>query len=223
MITVITGAGVSVSAGIPTYRAQNAVWKDEKFEQYSNAKSYGNHLDYLKPRWLNIAEKMNEAEPTLFHQFVAEQGWNVITQNIDGLHKKAGSENVIEIHGSMSKWRKLKSPPQDTFSVNKVQQENGRIFAELSQKNGEMKEVERIRPDVVLFGEKLRQAEEALNWIKWSDKVIYAGTSGNVFPVADWYVYAQGETILVDPVSWGNFNKFYEMTADDWARDFQGF
>ena len=217
MITVITGAGISATAGIPTYRAQNSLWKDADFEQRSHVKNYGNHLDYLKPRWVELAETMRQASPTLFHEFVAEQGWNVITQNIDGLHKKAGSENVIEIHGSMSKWRKLKSAPQDTFSVDQVKQENGRIFAELLDKNNEMKQVERIRPDVVLFGERLRQAEEALNWVKWSDQVIYAGTSGSVFPVSDWYVYAQGETILIDPKPWGKFDKSFAMTTDDWT------
>lgn len=223
MITVVTGAGISATAGIPTYRAQNSLWKDEKFEQYSNAKNYGNHLDYLKPRWVELAETMSKASPTLFHEFVAEQGWNVITQNIDGLHQKAGSENVIEIHGTMSKWRKLKSPSQDTFSFDNVQQEREKVFAEILSKNGEMIRSERIRPDIVLFGEQLRKAEDALNWVKWSDQVIYAGTSGNVFPVSDWYVYAQGETILIDPKPWGNFNKTFAMTTDEWARDFQGF
>lgn len=217
MITVITGAGISATAGIPTYRAQNSLWKEKDFEQRSHVKNYGNHLDYLKPRWVELAETMRQSSPTLFHEFVAEQGWNVITQNIDGLHQKAGSENVIEIHGTIFQWKQIKNRDNTTFSFDNVQQEREKVFAELLSKNDEMIRSERIRPDIVLFGEQLKKAEEALSWVKWSDQVIYAGTSGSVFPVSDWYVQAQGETILIDPKPWGNFDKTFAMTTDEWA------
>lgn len=219
MITVVTGAGVSSSAGIPTYRAQNSLWADEKFHKYSNAKEYGNHLDFLKPKWFEMMQNMNSSSPTPFHHFVAKKGWNVVTQNIDGLHTRAGSQNVIEIHGSIRNWRRLKSQPNDVFSSDKVQERDGKILADLINKDNSVEPVERIRPDIVLFGEKLKKAEEAIRLITYSDVVIYAGTSGNVYPVADWYVNSFGRKILVDPVSWGKFDENYTMRADDWIKN----
>jgi len=232
MITVITGAGVSASAGIPTYRAQNSLWHDEKFHKYSHAKEYGNHLDYLKPKWLDLLTTMKNAEPTDFHRLVAEKEWNVVTQNVDGLHQKAGSQKVVEIHGSLLKWRRLKATSDNTFSADLLQNINGDIVAPFESKNDNKKAHDnsgvessltysgRIRPDIVLFGERLKNLDKALELVKWSDVVIYAGTSGNVYPVADWYVYSQGRTILVDPVGWGNFDKYYPSTSDEWASAF---
>lgn len=205
-IVVVTGAGVSASSGIPTYRAQGALWSDETYEYRSHSSHYGNYLDYLKPKWYELYQTMKNASPTPFHEFVAEQGWEVITQNVDGLHQRAGSEHVIELHGTIMDWRKLKTG-SPVFSVDT-------LTPSLTSPEGDG----RVRPDAVLFGERPRRVKEALSWVREADVVIYAGTSGNVVPVADWYKEAR-YSILVNKEPWGDFDEYYEGETDMWARN----
>lgn len=204
-VTVITGAGISASAGIPTYRDQGSAWRNENFERMSHASRYGNYLETLIPMWLRMGENMLKADPTPFHYAVAERGWRVITQNVDGLHRRAGSENVIEVHGSIMEWVPLgrgapRVPLEDLLSV-----EDAVDLDEL-----------RIRPDVVLFGERPHRVRECLEWVRGSDVVIYAGTSGNVYPVAEWMGLAR-RSVLVDPVPWGDFSTVFPVATDEWV------
>lgn len=208
-ITVVTGAGVSASAGIPTYRDGGSEWTDPEFEKRSHASQYGNHLDYLHPKWLNMYRNMSKAEPTPFHQYVAEKGWNVITQNIDGLHKRAGTDEarLIELHGSLMRWRGLKD--KNFFHPDEIVVNNDGKLVNADGKN-------RIRPDVVLFGERVNRAYDAESLIVQSDVVIYAGTSGFVSPVCDWHMSAK-HSVLVNLQRWGKFHEFFQMKADDWV------
>jgi NAD-dependent deacetylase len=179
-VLFVTGAGISANAGIKTYRDGSSSWTDGDLEQKSHASRYGNHLDELWDKhWGPMKKSMDAAEPTHTHRAIAEfQKSNpsiIATQNIDNLHERAESDNVVHLHGSMViKCLRCKKTDLDAHWF------KGAPFCPncLSTKT---------RPDVVLFGEKLNLkvfgALEAFAKHE-ADVIIAVGTSLNVFPAA---------------------------------------
>lgn len=204
-VLVVTGAGVSAAAGLATFRTDGGIWADENFLKMSHAHHYGNYLDVLIPKWVELSKSFAGAEPTLFHRFVAEQGWRVVTQNVDGLHQKAGSQEVLEVHGSSGKWRCLRCKKAFLFS----ELVEGRRCPFCGKG--------KVRPSWVLFGEQVLHRKQAEKWVARADVVVFAGTSGNVYPVAEWYLRAR-DSVLVDPVPWGDFGFVFAGESDEWVR-----
>lgn len=204
-ITVVSGSGLSASAGIPTYRGDDgAIWNDTEFETMSHASRYGNHLDLLWPKWLKLHEMLSVAEPTKAHYAIADLGAIVLTQNLDRLHLKSGTpaEKHFEVHGSIFESTCLRCK---------------KSFETPSLRECPNCGSDRVRPDFVLFGERIRhrkKAEEILR--KETDVAIFIGTSGTVSPVSEWTTLAP-RTVLVDPKPWGTFDAFFELTSDEWA------
>lgn len=205
-IVVLTGAGVSASAGIPTFRGEGGVWSDENFLKMSQAHHYGNYLEILKPRWLEMHELAESKDPTLFHEAVGEKKWTVVTQNVDGLHQRAGTEDALEVHGTLSTWRCLTCKEEFEPVLN---------CPHCSSK--------KVRPDMVLFGERLKSRSTAEKLIQRADLLVVAGTSGNVFPVAAWPFVAK-KSILVNIEPWDEdshsvFDTHFKMTSDEWVAE----
>lgn len=208
-VAVVTGAGVSVAAGLPTFRSEQGVWSDENFLKMSQANRYGNYLEVLMPKWAKLAKDALATEPTVFHELLAQEGWPVVTQNVDGLHQRAGSQEVFEVHGTLHRWLEMRKPKR-VFSSSELPED----FTGW-----------KLRPDMVLFGESLKHGQAALKTLRKADAVAFVGTSGNVFPVAEWPSLCK-RAILVDPKPWDStsmrvFSKHFEMTSDEWA--VQGF
>lgn len=105
---VVTGAGVSVAAGLPTFRDEGGIWSDLQYLSMSQANRYGNYLDLLIPKWWKLTKAAQAARPTSFHKGIGERAWQVITQNVDGLHQRGGSAEVMEVHGTLVTWRCLR-------------------------------------------------------------------------------------------------------------------
>jgi NAD-dependent deacetylase len=179
-VLFVTGAGISANSGIPTYRAAGSSWRDADLEKKSHASRYGNHLDELwNKHWGPLSKTMQKAKPTHTHLAItAFQKSNpsiVATQNIDGLHKRAGNDNVAELHGSMS--------------VRCMRCKQGNLDVQWTKNTPSCPScgLAKTRPDVVLFGEKLnmrlfRGIESFAR--NDADVIIAIGTSLNVFPAA---------------------------------------
>lgn len=196
----VTGAGVSASAGIPLYRDGDSAWADKEFEKISHSSKYGMYLDQLVPRWVEMKESFTSKDPTVFHQHLAEKGFNIITQNIDGMHQKAGSENVVEVHGNITEWRCMRCKKEFL---------GGPLTCPFC-------ESVKIRPNIVLFGEKIMKMKVCEKLVRQADVVVFAGTSGNVYPVTSWASLAK-RSVLIDPNPWGSFDTVFEMTTDEWV------
>lgn len=184
-VVVLTGAGFSAPSGLPIYRASSAGWMDADLEQKSHAACYHDHLDELWPHWLGLARAAAEAEPNAAHFALArwermlltrdEPGsLTIVTQNVDGLHQRAGSQRVLEVHGSIRAAREL-TQGSELFGYDPDPQAGPPVSPDGS---------ERTRPDIVLFGEKPRHMHAAEDAIRHADLLIAAGTSGRVWPVA---------------------------------------
>lgn len=211
-VVVITGAGFSSPSGLPVYRDSGTGWIDAEVEKLSHASAYGNHLEQLWPHWHSLARVAADAEPNAAHLALAR--WEqllaarekpgslaIVTQNVDGLHQRAGSAGVIEAHGSILAARTLKK----NSSLFDYEPEPG--AGPPPAPDGDL----RTRPDIVLFGEQPRGMRRAVQLIKRADLVLFAGTSGRVWPVAGLLDVANdsgAHTMLLNQQEWdaGHFD-----------------
>ena len=174
---MFTGAGISAESGIQTYRDSDGLWQKTDGRKIASKESWESDpksvLDFFNAR---VAAVRN-AGPNVAHHAVKalEERFEVvvITQNIDDLHERAGSSNVIHLHGSM-----LESYPDGYPDLMKKRGLEPIQFGELAE-NGRQ-----IRPNVVLFGEKIHNYEEAKEQLQTAGKVLVVGTSLTVEPAA---------------------------------------
>ncbi len=175
-LTFITGAGISAAAGIATFRGENSGCNGSDIAHLTSKKAWESSpeqiLDYYNKR-RNIA--LN-AEPTDAHYLIKQlesyYKVNIITQNVDDLHERAGSTNVIHLHGEIMKAR---------CSVNgqEVQPQHSDLTIKDKSSNGYQ-----LRPDVVLFGEPVMDMSKAKKICANSDILVIIGTSLIVQPAA---------------------------------------
>jgi NAD-dependent protein deacetylase/lipoamidase len=180
-VLVLTGAGVSAESGVPTFRGggNTAVWKGLPFDVISSAEMLERNLPAVW-EWFDYRRDFMEAlTPNAAHYEIArwrEQfpEFTVVTQNIDGLHQKAGSRNVIELHGNI--WRARCIACRSVYDMSA-----GAKRPEACWECGDS-----LRPDVVLFGELLPPGtfELAADRAASSELCIVIGTSGLVYPAA---------------------------------------
>lgn len=182
-ICVLTGAGISAESGIPTFRGggTSAVWKGMPFEQISSARMVKEDLDAVW-EWFDYRRGLyKECQPNPAHIALAEwqkkfEDFTLVTQNVDGLHERAGSENVIELHGNINH-----AKCEDCEAIYKMNAEYV-PHQPTTCENCNTK----LRPDVVLFGEMLpvgafeKATEKAAN----CDLFLIVGTSALVYPAA---------------------------------------
>ena len=192
-IVFVTGAGISQESGIPTFRGNDGLWRN-----YDPMKLATIDAFYENPKlvWEWYNERRNnifQAQPNPGHNAIAELEKYaqvvVLTQNIDGLHKKAGSSNVLELHGSIVK---IKCSVCDY---------NEEILTEISAFPPLCKCGNILRPDVVWFGEPLPQDvwQNAIEFASQCDLMIIVGTSLVVSPANTLPLYAkQNNATLIE-------------------------
>jgi len=192
-IVVVTGAGISQESGIPTFRGKEGLWKKHDPMKLATIDAF-----YDDPRlvweWYEDRRKnILSAEPNPGHNAIAElekfAKVVVLTQNIDGLHQKSGSTNVLELHGNIIRIKCTVCDFKDEISSR---------FEELPPrcKCGEI-----LRPDVVWFGESLPQDiwSEAIIHSNSCDVMIIVGTSLVVSPANTLPIYAkQNNALLIE-------------------------
>jgi len=183
-IVALTGAGISVESGIPDFRGPSGLWKKYNPEIASISFFQKNPEEFWKFS-LEIWKVLKHAKPNPAHKALAKleklgKLQCVITQNIDGLHQKAGSKKVLEIHGSAN-WLICTSCRARHPSEMVVKQLKSGMTIPLCNLCGGL-----LRPDAVLFGDMLPQDvfNEAVNEASKSDLMLIVGSSLVVFPAA---------------------------------------
>ena len=174
-ITFLTGAGISEESGIPTFRGKDGLWKNHDVMKLATIAAFEKNPKLVWEWYVEKRETMMNAKPNKAHYIIAElekkKDIVVLTQNIDGLHQKAESTNIIELHGNITRTR----------CVICGKKEENKILTDLPPKcecNG------LLRPDVVWFGEPLLQDawKNAVLYAKESDVFVIVGTSLEVSP-----------------------------------------
>lgn len=182
-VAVITGAGVSAESGVPTFRGSGGLWRSFRAEDLATPDAFaGNPATvWAWYRWRQrlIAEALpNAGHAALAALQAGRPGWRVLTQNVDGLHQRAGSRGVIELHGSIWRTRCASCGRRDAADPHRVEDESAALPR---CRCGAL-----MRPDVVWFGEPLDPEVMNTAWtiVEKADAVIVVGTSAVVFPVA---------------------------------------
>ena len=191
-IVFLTGAGISVESGIPTFRgAIDGLWENHNVEEVATAKAIKEHPEVVYKFMNELRNKYKDCKPNSAHKAIAdlEKDYDVtvITQNIDNLHEIAGSSKVIHLHGDLSKVRAL-----DNYNLLFDYPEEG-ITPE-SEIEGH-----KVRPHIVLFGEDVPNITKAIPIVKQADICVVIGTSFNVYPAADLVSYVNNPIYYIDP------------------------
>ena len=199
-IVFFGGAGVSTESGIPDFRSKDGLYNqhDVQFDKYEPEYLLSRECLYNNPKvfYEFYRQKMDtrNIEPNITHKVLAKMEQigkleAIVTQNIDGLHQKAGSKNVFEIHGTTRR---------NYCSKCKIEYHPDFIF---NTKDAIPKCECRglIRPDVTLYGESLptKAVDNAISAISHADMLIIGGTSLQVYPAANFISYFTGKHLVV--------------------------
>lgn len=197
-IMVFTGAGISVPSGIPDFRSADGIYNQKTNLNYppETIISHTFFYNHTKEFFEFYKEKMiyEDAQPNDAHKFIAElekKGKNVIiaTQNIDGLHQKAGSSTVYELHGSIH--RNYCDKCNRSFGLKYVLTHSPIPYCDRCHGI--------VKPDVVLYEEELNSyiIERTISAMMTSDVLLVIGTSLTVYPAAGFIRYFKGRYIVL--------------------------
>ena len=201
-IAVLTGAGVSAESGLGTYRDNGGLWDNYDPMDVASAEGWARNPGLVLDFYNMQREKLREVKPNVAHRLIAElekdYTVDVITQNVDNLHERAGSTHVVHLHGEVTKIRPENTcNDYDGFSEKYVV-DIGYEAVHLGDKapNGAQ-----YRPHIVFFGEAVPKIERAADLVSEADIVLIVGTSLQVYPAAGLYRYARAEApvYLIDP------------------------
>lgn len=206
-IVVLSGAGVSAESGIKTFRDSDGLWENHRVEDVASIEGWYRNpklvLDFYNAR----REQLSTAEPNEAHKIIAELEKDfkvtVVTQNVDNLHERAGSTNIIHLHGELTKIR----PEDRDGDVRDI----GYAPIRLGEKD---ERGVQLRPHIVWFGEAVPMIEKAAKEVEKADILIIVGTSLVVYPAAGLIHYIRRGTpvFLVDPKEISlNYNKFTQI------------
>ncbi len=201
-IAILTGAGVSAESGLGTYRDNGGLWDSYDPMEVASIEGWYRNRKLVLDFYNMQRAKLAEARPNEAHRLIAglEERFvvDVITQNVDNLHERAGSTHVIHLHGEATKIR-----PENTFNdedgfSEKYVVDCGYEAVSLGDKapNGVQ-----YRPHIVFFGEAVPKMERAIDIVSAADMVVIVGTSLQVYPAAGLYRYARPEAsiYIIDP------------------------
>ncbi|RAP20983.1 hypothetical protein C2W59_03811 [Bacillus pumilus] len=185
-IMVLSGAGMSTESGIPDFRSTGGLWTEDTARMEAMSRSYflsNPHQFWPKFKELFQMKMSGEYEPNSGHTFLAsleKQGKlvEIFTQNIDGLHKKAGSQHVYELHGSI---QTATCPScQATYELPYLLQEEAPVCLKISSDGRTCGQV--LKTDVVLFGDRVKHFDQVEKSLQRADLLLVMGTSLEVAP-----------------------------------------
>ncbi|MDV3957481.1 SIR2 family NAD-dependent protein deacylase [Elizabethkingia miricola] len=192
-IVVLSGAGISAESGIKTFRDSNGLWENHKIEDVASPEGFARNPELVLEFYNLRRRQLSEVNPNEAHHILAELhkdfDVHIITQNVDDLHERAGSKNIIHLHGELKKVR----PVNDEESI--VPWEGDLNLGDLDE-NGIQ-----LRPHIVWFGEMVPEIENAATIASTADILLVIGTSLQVYPAASLlhYVPAGCEIFVIDP------------------------
>ena len=199
---MLSGAGISAESGLKTFRDSGGLWEGYDPMQVASAEGWQKNPGLVLDFYNDRREKLRDASPNEAHRLLAglEDRWtvDVITQNVDNLHERAGSTHVLHLHGELTKIRPENTcDDRDGFSEKYVVDIGyDRVSLGDLAPNGAQ-----YRPHIVFFGEAVPKIERAIDLVSRCDAMLIVGTSLQVYPAAGLYRYAPADTpvYIVDP------------------------
>ena len=192
-IVVLTGAGMSAESGLKTFRDANGLWEGHDVMSVASPEGFKANPELVFEFYNQRRKQLLEVKPNTAHVDLAHLETNykvtIITQNVDDLHERAGSSNVIHLHGELLKVRSIKNEAAVkpwTTDLN---------LGDLDE-NGHQ-----LRPHIVWFGEAVPMIDKAVAICSTADLLLIIGTSMQVYPAASLmhYVPDNTPTYFIDP------------------------
>ena len=199
-VFVLTGAGISAESGLPTFRASDGLWAGYNVEEICTPEALERNPALVWEFYSKRRADCEKAEPNPAHIALAELEaklpgrFFLCTQNVDDLHERAGSHNLVHMHGELAKSRcgdECGEPPV----------EDHHVYASLSEV-GRCNCGARMRPHIVFFGEIPLEMDRIQREISRCTLMMVIGTSGNVYPAANfvhWARQAGARTVYIGP------------------------
>ena len=201
-ITVLTGAGISAESGLKTFRDSDGLWENHRIEDVATPDAWSRDPELVLKFYNERRKQVNEAQPNKAHILLAqlEDNYevNIITQNIDDLHEKAGSTNVYHLHGQINKARSTVNPSL-VYELDHWEMKMGDTCNEGSQ----------LRPHIVWFAEPVPMIDQVIHFFEIADKIVVIGTSLAVYPAAGLINYTSPgvDKYYIDPMGASNMDR----------------
>lgn len=195
-VVVLSGAGISAESGLKTFRDSDGLWENHKIEDVATPLAWAKNpkmvLDFYNERRRQVKKALPNAAHLAIAQLQNKYIVNIITQNIDDLHERAGSKKVLHLHGEIFKSRSSVNPSL-IYSISGTELIVGEKCEQGSQ----------LRPHIVWFGEMVPALEEAASIVSQADIFIVVGTSLAVYPAAGLIHFAslKSEKFIIDPAA----------------------
>lgn len=198
-IVILTGAGMSVESGLGTFRGGGGLWDEYPVEVVATPEGYAANPELVLEFYNKRRRELLTVEPNEGHRLVAslERDFDVtvVTQNVDDLHERAGSTNVIHLHGELMKACSSHAPQNLNYVVDLPSPDSDLHLGDCAADGSQ------LRPFIVWFGEAVPRMSDAVESLRGVDAFIIIGTSLNVYPAAGLldYVPAGVPVYLIDP------------------------
>ena len=192
-IVVLTGAGMSAESGVKTFRDHDGLWEGHDVMQVASPEGFRSNPELVLDFYNQRRRQLKTVQPNQAHKDLAhlENDFKVtiITQNVDDLHERAGSSDVVHLHGELLKIRSIGNP-------NDI-----KVWAEDINLGDTCDKGYQLRPHIVWYGEDVPEIETAVKICYAADILIIIGTSMQVYPAASLIDYVQPNTIVyyIDP------------------------
>jgi len=208
-VFALTGAGISAESGLPTFRASDGLWAGHRIEDVCTPEAWERNPGLVWEFYSQRREQGAKAQPNPAHRALAELEKQLVdrfflcTQNVDDLHERAGSVNLVHMHGELAKARcenECGRPPVEDRSIYRSLNEVGRCVC------GGL-----LRPHIVFFGEIPLGMDRIQKEIARASLMLVVGTSGSVYPAANFVHWARqggARTVYVGPEKPLNLSAF---------------
>lgn len=192
-LVALTGAGISAESGIKTFRDADGLWEGHNVMDVATPEGWQKNPELVLDFYNQRRRQLHEVQPNIGHQILAELETDfdvdIITQNVDNLHEKAGSSSVLHLHGELLKVRSTKN-------YNYILDWHTDLnFGDVDDKGNQ------LRPHIVWFGEEVPALEYAVAIVEKADILIIIGTSLQVYPAASLMNFANPDIPIyyIDP------------------------
>ncbi|MCJ8497815.1 NAD-dependent deacylase [Chryseobacterium salipaludis] len=211
-LVALSGAGISAESGVRTFRDANGLWENHDINEVASPEGFARNpqlvLDFYNARRRQLLDVVPNRAHEILAELQSDFDVQIITQNVDDLHERAGSRNVLHLHGEL-----LKARPVD--------RQTDIITWKKDLNLGDVdKRGKQLRPHIVWFGEMVPEMENALELVGQADILLVIGTSLNVYPAAGLvdYLTNQADLYVIDPELPARFkesDRFMTMKATE--------
>ena len=207
-VVVLTGAGMSSESGLKTFRDANGLWEGHDIMEVATAEGFSKNPELVLEFYNQRRKQLLQVNPNSAHHALSAlektHKVTIITQNVDDLHERAGSKNILHLHGELLK---VRSTVHDSQIYN---WKHDLSLGDLCEKGSQ------LRPHIVWFGEPVPLISQAIEICKSADSLLIIGTSLQVYPAASLvqYVPPEKDIFYIDPKPIMALNKHVTIISE---------